>query len=416
MPSEKLANVNYETLNQRFEKNSRDIPCLEHYRLLNLGNDTKFAEFCKEGYDIENDGVWKIHLNVDLQQLAEAWNNLHPLLVSLGAVHFKVLRLQAMEDSLAQAKQKLTQIDGNTDANTIRRLTKSYMDLKEDQQRMNGCQITIYIPNNEVPFYNRMLPHFEASLFALGICPGELSKTDRALGKYASRRYQGKAIPVEIPTQTIVERKQVQITTPACKLQDIRGRIVEIDSHLSKLNHFRPSENTVGYMPTKSELEADTEITDPFKELCTEGTPQWHKLAADVKHIAITRTKDLEDKKIQGDLQKVFTQYLFNLSLDRDFHDWCQRAIGFLDAKSPVSSIRLFHTTTWLDQYRDGKINAQDIFELLITTRKMLLVDAIDVERNQTKVGQIDTLLFEACQKLRSYFGVTLTPSPTSAI
>lgn len=118
--------------------------------------------------------AWKIHISVNPEQLATAWDSISSLLGDKATL-FKVT------DMVSAEKQKET-----TGSEWTQAKLEQYLRITK------GMQVTIYVPPGQETQHQALLEEIERVLTASGIKPGEIDKrSDRVLGVYSSIRHPG---------------------------------------------------------------------------------------------------------------------------------------------------------------------------------------------------------------------------------
>jgi len=161
----------YETLNttqhiDRTEFKNNNGKSYEYY----ITNDAPFAIFeypqTEWADHTELQSPWKIHLNVSKEQVAEAWDLIHPFLLEQEVPSFKVSRLSKAENA-------------------------DVADSAMAERVSEGAQITIYIPKGKEYEYNQLIAQIEQKFLEKGIQPGRFADSDKKVGVFTSVRGAG---------------------------------------------------------------------------------------------------------------------------------------------------------------------------------------------------------------------------------
>ncbi|KTD24516.1 hypothetical protein [Legionella maceachernii] len=166
-----MSDFSYETLNT-----TQDIPRTKFENSNNksyeyyITNDSPFAIFeppqAEWADKPDNQSPWKIHLNVNKDQLAQAWDLIHPFLLEQEVPSFKVTRLSRAEKAETEDSAMSSRVS-------------------------EGAQITIYIPKGKEYQYNQLAAQIEQKLLKHGIQPGQFADSDKKIGVFASVRGAG---------------------------------------------------------------------------------------------------------------------------------------------------------------------------------------------------------------------------------
>ncbi len=162
---------------------------------------------------------WKIHLSIQPEDLGKAWDIIYPILKAHQIPLFKTSRLSVSRILYIQMQKAAP---GFLEQHNINSEEKK-QSIQDIVRVFNGMQITIYIENGKEHEYNNILSEIEPLLYAAGINPGIIDKSDRAIGFYSSIRHVGKGYTSHDKVfgyKQVTERDPFYAIHP--KLKDVR--------------------------------------------------------------------------------------------------------------------------------------------------------------------------------------------------
>jgi hypothetical protein len=130
---------------------------------------------------------WKIHISIDPKHLSKAWQLIYPLLKQSASL-FKVLNENGLKNKLTALNKKLEESKSIKDT---KHLKECEQQITAAMRFKNGMQITAYCKKGDELRLYQLAQKIEKTLSDNNIKPGVISKSDRALGKYASYRHPG---------------------------------------------------------------------------------------------------------------------------------------------------------------------------------------------------------------------------------
>jgi hypothetical protein len=173
----------YEELDQPYETGTPDV-IFNNYKMFGLKNQEDiFCEFYMVGTNGMPESSWKAHISVNPAQLPTAWNLMYPVLIDNEVRHFKVARQTAQMN-------KANRLDAGINVSGQER----QLGLKDIERLALGMQVTVYIPEGQDLRIQEVLAEIEKKLKMGRIKPGEIDKSDRALGDYCSVRNDGSGV------------------------------------------------------------------------------------------------------------------------------------------------------------------------------------------------------------------------------
>jgi hypothetical protein len=176
---------------------------------------------------------WKIHLSIQPDDLGKAWNIIYPILKSHHVPNFKTSRL-AVSRILYTRMQEATPVFLEQNKTSVEEKNQSIQDIV---RVFNGMQITIYIENGKEREYNDILAEIEPLLYAAGINPGIIDKSDRAIGIYSSIRHVGKGYTSHDKVagyKAVVERDMFSAIHPKFKAVHFNWNTFDYTRHILK--------------------------------------------------------------------------------------------------------------------------------------------------------------------------------------
>lgn len=176
---------------------------------------------------------WKIHLSIQPDDLGKAWDIIYPILKSHHVPNFKTSRL-AVSRILYTQMQEATPAFLEQNKTTVEEKNQSIQDIV---RVFNGMQITIYIENGKEREYNDILAEIEPLLYAAGINPGIIDKSDRAIGIYSSIRHVGKGYTSHDKVagyKAVVERDVFSAIHPKFKAVHFNWNTFDYTRHILK--------------------------------------------------------------------------------------------------------------------------------------------------------------------------------------
>lgn len=177
MPPKSMA---YAELNAPYEKGMANVK-LDGYTMFGFRDDLDvFAEFYLDKDRNAAESNWKGHVSILTTHLEKGWNLVYPVLVAEGVHHFKVARQSALMN-----KSKKIATDKGFTKNEVA------MGLNDLGRLVPGMQITIYVRKGKEKEMQAIFAKVEKALANGKVTPGEIDKSDKALGKYVSIRNDG---------------------------------------------------------------------------------------------------------------------------------------------------------------------------------------------------------------------------------
>lgn len=176
---------------------------------------------------------WKIHLSIQPDDLGKAWDIIYPILKSHHVPNFKTSRLAASRILYTQM-QEATPAFLEQNKTSVEEKNQSIQDIV---RVFNGMQITIYIENGKEREYNDILAEIEPLLYAAGINPGIIDKSDRAIGIYSSIRHVGKGYTSHEKVagyKAVVERDMFSAIHPKFKAVHFNWNTFDYTRHILK--------------------------------------------------------------------------------------------------------------------------------------------------------------------------------------
>lgn len=180
MPPQTMA---YEELDKVYSTGTPDV-MFGDYKMFGIrSQEDIFCEFYLAGTNGLPESNWKAHISVNPAQLPLAWNLMYPLLTDNRVAHFKVARQSAQMN-------KVNRMDAGINVTPHERMVGM-----NDMERLAlGMQVTVYIPEGGDLRIQEVLEAIEKKLQMGRIKPGEIDRSDRALGDYCSVRNDGSGV------------------------------------------------------------------------------------------------------------------------------------------------------------------------------------------------------------------------------
>lgn len=250
-PKKSPKNITYAELNKiykesvelRVKKYKTTVGGVEvpWHNLPELKDSKSFAEF--ESPRAKDDGLymessWKIHMSIQPEDLGKAWDLVYPILMREQVPHFKVTRIAVTK------KQSEAILAADPEMLKKKHIYDEHIKqaLYDNKRVSEGMQITVYIPKGEEKKYNDMLKEIEPVLCDVGVKPGIVDKSDRAIGVYSSVRHVGKGYATHDLVKAYKEVSEVdpfeEIPLDWSKVSKIDFKKLDVDSQLERAREY----------------------------------------------------------------------------------------------------------------------------------------------------------------------------------